>query len=94
MTVGKAVAVRDRRWTYVWRLYEPAELYDRPADPHEAHNVAGRPELAEVEARLSGVLLRWLVETTDTLPERADTRQPGVDLPVPGARSRIAESPQ
>ena len=27
-SVGRAVAVRDERWTYVWRLYEPPELYD------------------------------------------------------------------
>ncbi|MBC9727272.1 sulfatase-like hydrolase/transferase [Streptomyces sp. TRM68367] len=82
--VGKAVAVRDQRWTYVRRLYEPAELYDRAADPDEAHNLAGRPELAEVETRMSDVLLRWLVETADTLPERDDPRIPGVDLPAPG----------
>lgn len=81
--VGKAVAVRDRRWTYVWRLYEPAEVYDRTTDPAEAHNLAGRPEVAEVEARLSGALLRWLVETADTLPEREDPRMPPVDLPTP-----------
>lgn len=82
-TVGKAVAVRDRRWTYVWRLYEPAEVYDRTADPDEAHNLAGQPHVAEVEARLSQVLLRWLVETADTLPEREDPRLPAVKLPTP-----------
>ncbi|MBP2326941.1 arylsulfatase A-like enzyme [Kibdelosporangium banguiense] len=82
-TVGKAVAVRDHRWTYVWRLYEPAEIYDRTADPDEAHNLIGRPEVAEVETRMSQVLLRWLVETADTLPERVDPRLPRVDLPTP-----------
>ncbi|MFD5257391.1 sulfatase-like hydrolase/transferase [Streptomyces bobili] len=86
--VGKAVAVRDRHWTYVWRLYEPAELYDRAADPDEAHNLAGRPELAEVEARMSEALLRWFVETADSLPERVDPRMPGVDLPRPGESVR------
>jgi arylsulfatase A-like enzyme len=83
-TVGKAVAVRDRRWTYVWRLYEPAEVYDRAADPDEAHNLAGTPEVAAVEARMSQALLRWLVETGDVLPEREDPRLPLVDLPAPG----------
>lgn len=80
-TVGKAVAVRDQRWTYVWRLYEPAELYDRAADPDEAHNLVGQHP--EVEARLSQELLRWLVATGDTLPERVDPRMPPVDLPAP-----------
>jgi arylsulfatase A-like enzyme len=84
-TVGKAVAVRDQRWTYVWRLYEPAEVYDRVADPDEAHNLAGRPEVADIEARMSQAMLRWLVETADVLPEREDPRMPPVDLPVPGA---------
>lgn len=82
--VGKAFAVRDQRWTYVWRLYEPAEVYDRAADPDEAHNLAGHPEVADVEARMSQVLLRWLAETADILPERADPRLPDVDRPVPG----------
>jgi arylsulfatase A-like enzyme len=84
-TVGKAVAVRDRRWTYVWRLYEPAEVYDRAADPDEAHNLAGQPEVAEVETRMSRALLRWLVETGDVLPEREDPRLPAVSLPAPGS---------
>jgi arylsulfatase A-like enzyme len=79
--VGKAVAVRDQRWTYVWRLYEPAELYDRAADPDEAHNLAGQHP--SVEARLSQELLRWLVATGDTLPERVLPRLPAVDLPTP-----------
>lgn len=83
--VGKAFAVRDQRWTYVWRLYEPGEVYDRAADPDEAHNLAGRAELADVEARMSHALLRWLAETADILPERAHPRLPDVDRPVPGA---------
>jgi hypothetical protein len=65
----------------VWRLYEPAELYDRAADPAEAHNLAGQHP--EVEARLSQELLRWLVATGDTLPERVHPRLPAVDLPAP-----------
>ncbi|NEE03236.1 sulfatase-like hydrolase/transferase [Phytoactinopolyspora halotolerans] len=82
--VGKAVAVRDRRWTYVWRLYEEPELYDRADDPDEAHNLIGRPELSEVETRMRDALLRWFVETGDVLPERAEPRLPDIDLPVPG----------
>ncbi|MFB6875895.1 sulfatase-like hydrolase/transferase [Streptomyces sp. NPDC056323] len=39
--VGKAVAVRDQEWTYVWRLYEAPELYDRAKDPQERTNLAG-----------------------------------------------------
>ncbi|KAL4982909.1 alkaline-phosphatase-like protein [Aspergillus falconensis] len=37
--VGKAISLRDERHAYIYRLYQPAELYDRSADPHEMHNL-------------------------------------------------------
>ncbi|MEU6789839.1 sulfatase-like hydrolase/transferase [Nonomuraea angiospora] len=90
--VGKAVAVRDRRWTYVYRLYEPAELYDRDADPAERVNLAGRPEHAATEAGLRDAVLRWMVETADAIPWQADPRRPEIALPGPaeGAAGRRA----
>jgi arylsulfatase A-like enzyme len=84
-TVGKAVAIRSKEWTYVWRLYEPAELYSRADDPHELHNLAGRPEHAEREAAMSAELLRWMVATADVMPWDEDPRFPPIDLPVPAA---------
>jgi arylsulfatase A-like enzyme len=91
--VGKAVAVRDRRWTYVERLYEGNELYDRDADPAERRNLVGRPEHAEVEARLRNAIMRWLIETADVVPHEEDPRTPPVDLPAPGtvARAELAD---
>ncbi|MBF9069036.1 sulfatase-like hydrolase/transferase [Streptacidiphilus fuscans] len=83
--VGRAVAVRDRDWTYVWRLYEPAELYHRHDDPHERVNLAGRPEHADVQQRMHEAMLHWLVATSDVIPTEADPRLPHVDLPVPAA---------
>ncbi|WP_433171942.1 sulfatase-like hydrolase/transferase [Actinoallomurus sp. CA-150999] len=83
--VGKATAVRDRSWTYVHRLYDPPELYDRIADPDERINLAGRPEFAQVEERMRGELLRRLIETADVVPFAPDPRRPKVDLPTPGA---------
>lgn len=85
--VGKACAVRDQEWSYVWRLYEPPELYHRISDPQEAINLAGRPEHARVEARLREALLSWLTATADVLPTQANPRRPAVDLPVPSGRS-------
>ncbi|MFF8717496.1 sulfatase-like hydrolase/transferase [Streptomyces sp. NPDC015184] len=82
--VGKAVAVRDREWTYVWRLYEAPELYDRAKDPQERTSLAGRSEYAAVEQRMRDALLRWLVETADVIPAEADPRLPQVALPAPG----------
>lgn len=82
---GKAVAVRSDQWTYVWRLYEPPELYDRVADPHETVNRAGDPELTDIEAQLREEFLRWFVETCDVMPWESMPRVPDVDLPRPGA---------
>ncbi len=85
-TVGKAVAVRSIDWTYVWRLYEPPELYDRSADPDELDNLAGAATgaAAAAEAELEAEVLRWLAATGDVLPRPADPRFPRVDLPAPG----------
>ncbi|MEU1227983.1 sulfatase-like hydrolase/transferase [Streptomyces sp. NPDC005828] len=86
--VGKAVAVRDREWTYVWRLYEQPELYDRTKDPHERTNLAGAPAYADTERRLRDAVLRWLMETTDVIPAVPDPRLPQVALPAPGGGGR------
>ncbi|WP_406141444.1 sulfatase-like hydrolase/transferase [Streptomyces sp. NBC_01089] len=85
--VGRAVAVRDREWTYVWRLYEPAELYHRPTDPDERVSLAGSPVHAHVEQRMNQALLRWLADTADVIPADEDPRYPSVDLPVPAGRA-------
>jgi arylsulfatase A-like enzyme len=81
--VGKVAAIRDRSWTYVHRLYDGPELYDRITDPHERVNLAGRPEVAEVEQRMRDELLRWYLETADVVPYTPDPRRPAVELPTP-----------
>lgn len=80
---GRAVAVRDARWTYVWRLYEPPELYDRQSDPAETINVSGLPDKADVEREMEKALLAWQVETSDVIPPLSNPRFPEVDLPAP-----------
>ncbi|RYP57211.1 hypothetical protein DL769_009629 [Monosporascus sp. CRB-8-3] len=84
-SVGKAVAIRDKEWTYVYRLYEPDELYTRNgSDPHEAFNVAADPEFQDVRARLREVALKWMVESADVMPWYTDKRMPeDVDLASP-----------
>ncbi|WQF75678.1 Putative sulfatase, alkaline-phosphatase-like, core domain superfamily [Colletotrichum destructivum] len=77
---GKAVACRDRRWTFVYRLYEPAELYDRAGDPGELHNLAEVGEYADVRRRMEGVVLRWMVASSDFLPWQKDPRFPAVEM--------------
>lgn len=81
--VGKAVSVRDKEWTYVYRLYEPPELYSRTNDPQELHNLADVPEYADVRRRLEANVLRWMVESSDFLPFQKDPRFPKVDLEDP-----------
>lgn len=81
---GRAIAVRDAQWTYVWRLYEPAELYYRVDDPDEAVNLAGQPEFTDVERKFEQALLCWQVESADVIPVGEDYPTPTVALPRPG----------
>lgn len=87
--VGKAISMRNHEWTFVYRLYEPVELYNRAADPHEIHNLAGLPEHAGRVAEMEKDVFRWLVETSDVLPWTKDPRFPEINLPSP--REQIEE---
>ncbi|MFE2373650.1 sulfatase-like hydrolase/transferase [Streptomyces sp. NPDC059398] len=84
--VGRAIAVRDREWTYVWRLYEQPELYRRADDPDERVNLAGQAVHAAVEHRMQQAMLHWLADTSDVIPADEDPRYPAVDLSVPAGR--------
>ncbi|EXJ82267.1 hypothetical protein A1O3_06080 [Capronia epimyces CBS 606.96] len=87
--VGKAISIRDPTWTYVYRLYEPAELYHRLQDPGEMHNLAADPRHVPVAKRLEAEIFRWLVEGSDFVPWTKDPRFPDVKLPSP--RTQIEE---
>ena len=64
--------VREQRYKYVYRLYEPDQLFDLEEDPRELVNLAGRAEYREIERRLQVRILRFLVETGDFVPNRKD----------------------
>jgi arylsulfatase A-like enzyme len=81
--VGKSVSARNKDWTYVYRLYEPPELYHRKNDPQELHNLADLPQHAAVRTKMESDILRWLMETSDFLPFQKDPRFPNVDLESP-----------
>ena len=49
-------ALRTQRWRYIRYADGSEELYDHTQDPHEWHNIADKPEHAEVKAQLA----RWL----------------------------------
>jgi arylsulfatase A-like enzyme len=76
---GKAIMVRDHRWKYVYRLYEPDELYDLRADPNELTNLAQMSQYENTCRKLREVILRWLVQTADVVPLTLDARSPHLD---------------
>ncbi len=78
MLVGKAVSMRTDEYTYVYRLYESDELYDRGADPAETRNLIDRDDLAPVAAQMRDEILEWLFATADVIPWETDPRFPRV----------------
>jgi arylsulfatase A-like enzyme len=44
------------------------ELYDLQSDPSEFNNLAGKPEMADVERHLKGLLQEWMILHRDFLP--------------------------
>ena len=71
---GKVVSMRTRDWTYIHRLYEGNELYDRVRDPHELHNRSGEASLEKLERELRDRVLDWMLATSDVIPWDADPR--------------------
>ncbi|CAH0043825.1 unnamed protein product [Clonostachys solani] len=81
--VGKAISLRDKDYYYVYRLYEPAELYDRHEDLPEMHNLAELPEYADIVSKYEKVVLHWLVGGSDFMPFQGDPRFPPIELKSP-----------
>jgi arylsulfatase A-like enzyme len=71
---GRSLCIRTPDHTYVHRLYEEPELYDRHADPDETANLAGRADVVGIERALRDRLLDWLVATSDVVPLDQDPR--------------------
>jgi arylsulfatase A-like enzyme len=65
VSAGKVAAVRTHAWTYVHRVHEPPELYDRQADPAETTNLAGDDVHRAALATMRDRLLSWQIETAD-----------------------------
>jgi arylsulfatase A-like enzyme len=66
-TAGKVVALRTHDWTYVHRVCEPPELYDRRTDPSETTNLAADPAHVATLSDLRARLLTWHVDTADVI---------------------------
>lgn len=81
--VGSALAVRDQKWTYIYRLYEDDELYSRDNDAEEMHNLAASPDYAGIRMKIRDVALHFLMSTPGSLPWYKDDRKPAVALESP-----------
>lgn len=77
-TVGKAFSVRTDDYTFVYRLYEGNELYERRSDPSETHNLLVAEPDHPAAAALKSEMMDWLVETMDEIPWEPDPRFPNI----------------
>ncbi|MBO6565694.1 MAG: sulfatase-like hydrolase/transferase [Pseudomonadales bacterium] len=76
--VGKAYCVRTSEHTYVYRLYERDELYERVTDPYETNNLLAENPDHSAAVPLKSMLLDWLAATTDVIPWEAHPRFPRI----------------
>lgn len=66
---GLALALRDRRWKYVWRHYSSDELYDLESDPNETHNLlAGNSNYEHLCTSFRKRLTDWFLRTKGNGP--------------------------
>lgn len=70
----KAVMCRTRDHKYIYRLYEPHELYDLTSDPRGLKNRINDPALNTVKVQMQERMLKFFVETGDVVPFRTDRR--------------------
>jgi arylsulfatase A-like enzyme len=77
--------VRTERYTYVRDLKAPWLLFDNEKDPYQMTNLVGKPEAAEVQARLETLLQRELKRTGDEfLPGEEYVRKWGYKVDTTG----------
>ncbi|MBT3379532.1 MAG: sulfatase [Lentisphaerae bacterium] len=66
--LSQTEACTDKKVVAAYKMMKappPEELYDLQADPAELTNLAGRPELNEVQTRLRAALQDWRTRTQD-----------------------------
>ena len=72
--VHKAAMVRAARYKYTYAPADRDELYDMRSDPRELRNLAESPDHQAVLAEMRGRLMRWMLDTSDTLPLEQGSR--------------------
>lgn len=66
--------IRTKEYKYVMRLYESDEFYD--LSKGERRNEIDNPEYADIISGLRLELLKWFLETCDSVPVDKDARFP------------------
>ena len=66
-TVANQRMVRTRTHQLTFNSSDPGELYDLTVDPHQLHNVHGRPEYAQVQRDLMARMERYMRDLKDPL---------------------------
>ncbi|QEU62083.1 hypothetical protein KDRO_E09700 [Kluyveromyces lactis] len=85
-TVGRVVSMRTKEFTFVYRLYEPNELYNRIDDLDERHNLIAEPSYTSIVDAFEKKMLKFFIESSDHAPFVSDVRIPEVALPLPGSK--------
>lgn len=72
---GYQKMVRMGDWKLVYDMMGYGQLYDLRHDPCELSNLFGRPEHAEMQARLMAELAMWVIRSQDSLPTGPQNRK-------------------
>lgn len=70
-------SIRDDRWKLIrYPLVNKTQLFDLSADPHELHNLAGKPESTAKLAELTAMLKKEMAAYGDKYPLEVTNPQP------------------
>ena len=64
--------VRTERYTYARHKESAWLLYDNDSDPFQKQNLVGKPEHAELQAKLDAMTMDWFNQTGDNWRDRSD----------------------
>ncbi len=67
-TLSRCAMIRTQRYQYTYCSNDVDELFDLRSDPDAVHNVAKHPDCVGVRIELRERLLKWMLDTSDTLP--------------------------
>ncbi len=73
-SVGRAVMMRTKDYKLIERTYGDSELYDLTKDSREIDNLYNEKEYEGIKVNLKERLLKWYLETSDTVPYEEDSR--------------------